>query len=409
MFSASIRISRVLRNLCLTQKGSYAIINYRRVVKITEEYDIWMRVMKKTFKSSNFRSFSVLCVVLLSLVALPISSAYGLVVGSTDTSDFSNGSAWDGMNWDYVYQTSAGTSVAIDGWHLVTPGHYYPSIGTTFSAGTETFEIISKTPLAYDIGQTNRPDMQVFEVQNNTTPGVPLPGSYKMYSGTVALNQEMALVGTGHTGYNHGSSYSDDTSSPRLKRWGTNRVEPFGIGQIVTARKTYSNWSTMAFRMDYNSGYTDHEVGIADHDSGAGVFVLDNGEWKLAGIGLYRESTGVTGRYHENFFASIPDYRDQLLDFLPEFVLGDANGDGLVTAGDYAAVQMYFGNAGGPGLRGDADGNGVVSAGDYACVQSNFGNTAGSSSIVEASQVPEPTTLSLLGLGAIAALRRRRK
>ena len=85
------------------------------------------------------------------------------------------------------------------------------------------------------------------------------------------------------------------------------------------------------------------------------------------------------------------------------FLMGDANGDGVVSAGDYASVQANFGNTGstGGGLDGDANGDGVVSAGDYAAVQANFGNTAATT------VTPEPATLSLLVLGAIAVLRRR--
>ncbi len=80
----------------------------------------------------------------------------------------------------------------------------------------------------------------------------------------------------------------------------------------------------------------------------------------------------------------------------PFTLLGDANHDGVVSAGDYASVQANFGSTGDPGIPGDANGDGVVSAGDYASVQANFGNVAGSSEAV-----PEPVTLSTLVLGGI--------
>jgi hypothetical protein len=90
--------------------------------------------------------------------------------------------------------------------------------------------------------------------------------------------------------------------------------------------------------------------------------------------------------------------------YITELILleGDANHDGVVSAGDYASVQANFGNTGTEGILGDANGDGVVSAGDYASVQANFGNTA-------AAQVtPEPATMSLLALSGVTLLRRRK-
>ena len=80
---------------------------------------------------------------------------------------------------------------------------------------------------------------------------------------------------------------------------------------------------------------------------------------------------------------------------------GDANRDGVVSAGDYASVQSNFGDTGNPGIPGDADGNGLVSAGDFASIQANYG-TIGSTS------VPEPATMSLICLGIAAVVRRRK-
>ena len=85
----------------------------------------------------------------------------------------------------------------------------------------------------------------------------------------------------------------------------------------------------------------------------------------------------------------------------PKLLEGDANRDGVVSAGDYASVQSNFGNTGTPGILGDANGDGVVSAGDYASVQSNFGNTA-------AAVIPEPATMGLMAIGCVALLKRKR-
>ncbi len=87
----------------------------------------------------------------------------------------------------------------------------------------------------------------------------------------------------------------------------------------------------------------------------------------------------------------------------PDLLAGDANRDGVVSAGDYASVQANFGSTGGPGILGDANGDGVVSAGDYASVQANFGNT-----LPAMNAVPEPATISVLIIGGIVMIRRSR-
>ena len=95
----------------------------------------------------------------------------------------------------------------------------------------------------------------------------------------------------------------------------------------------------------------------------------------------------------------------EVIPYVLAFLPGDANKDGVVSAGDYASVQAAFGNTGAAdgSLVGDANGDGVVSAGDYASVQANFGNTTPP---VEA--VPEPATIFLLALGGVAVLRRKK-
>ncbi|HDY65438.1 MAG TPA: hypothetical protein ENH84_04300, partial [Phycisphaerae bacterium] len=60
---------------------------------------------------------------------------------------------------------------------------------------------------------------------------------------------------------------------------------------------------------------------------------------------------------------SVPELADT-----PEPLYGDANHDGMVSADDYASIQIHFGDTGDIGILGDANWDGVVSADDYAAV-----------------------------------------
>ena len=79
-------------------------------------------------------------------------------------------------------------------------------------------------------------------------------------------------------------------------------------------------------------------------------------------------------------------------------VLGDANGDGVMTQADLSTVLDNF-NMVGVGLPGDLDGNGTVNGADLNIVLSNMGGQT-----AVAGAVPEPATLALLFTGLLGVL-----
>jgi hypothetical protein len=98
------------------------------------------------------------------------------------------------------------------------------------------------------------------------------------------------------------------------------------------------------------------------------------------------------------------DYNMQMT--IHNVLAGDANLDGKVDGADFLAWQNNFGMAsGGTWSQGDFNNDGKVDGADFLMWQNNFGAdiTAGASAAV-----PEPATLTLLGLGAMGLIRRRR-
>ena len=102
----------------------------------------------------------------------------------------------------------------------------------------------------------------------------------------------------------------------------------------------------------------------------------------------------------------MPTYADWIDSILAELELpGDVNGDGWVSGTDLSIVIDNWGQSGLDRALGDLNDNGVVDGPDYAEVLSYWDPPQ---EPPEPGSVPEPASLSLLFLGGLATLGRRR-
>lgn len=75
---------------------------------------------------------------------------------------------------------------------------------------------------------------------------------------------------------------------------------------------------------------------------------------------------------------------------------GDLDGNGEVAFADFLVLSANFGTNVGSYTAGDIDGSGDVTFADFLILSANFGKSAGATAVV-----PEPSSLSLLGLGSL--------
>ncbi len=181
----------------------------------------------------------------------------------------------------------------------------------------------------------------------------------------------------------------------------------FQTANLIAGEATDGNYNLGNYQNEGTAailgvGLTDVLVGSVDLDADAllGILTTPTG---LDEANFRAGAAGLLNAAGDGFLNT--DDLVATLEVIPfELLMGDANRDGVVSAGDYASVQANFGHVGDPGILGDANCDGVVSAGDYASVQANFGAVLGGTV-----QAPEPAMLSMLALGGLAVIRRKRK
>jgi MYXO-CTERM domain-containing protein len=89
--------------------------------------------------------------------------------------------------------------------------------------------------------------------------------------------------------------------------------------------------------------------------------------------------------------------------------IGDANADGAVNVGDLGILAANWNQpSGGAYSKADYNGDGTVNVGDLGILAAQWG-WSGSIQPTPPASAPEPGVLSLLALGALAMLRRRRR
>ncbi len=251
-------------------------------------------------------------IIRISLV-VGISLIFGInrldAVMFADTADITHNSSTPGDNsgWQYEGKFMTFLGVPIAPYFFITAKHFGGAVGTVFDFHGDSYTTIG-------FQDTTSTDLRIWEVNH----AKPFPVYAPLSSGVADVGATATVYGRG-TQRGAALAVSGESKGwlwgpgDDVERWGKNVVE----GSYYDG-PAYGNLLYCRFN---KPGVTD-ECHLSTGDSGGGLFVLESGLWRLAGINLsvdgpFRTSPGgadlygsfydVGGLYYNNGMTLIPE------------------------------------------------------------------------------------------------------
>ena len=206
-----------------------------------------------------------------------------------DTADITHNTSTPGDNsgWQYEGKFMTFLGVPIGPYFFITAKHFGGTVGTVFDLHGDVYTTIAK-----HVSPTT--DLVIWEVNH----AKPFPVYAPLSSGVADIGAVAAIFGRGTRrgaevvvgGEPKGSLWGPGDD---VKRWGRN---------VVTAVVSGGTGYGPLLYCDFDKPGIADECHLSVGDSGGGMFVLENGLWRLAGINLgvdgpFRTSPGGTSFY----------------------------------------------------------------------------------------------------------------
>jgi len=364
-------------------------------------------------------------------LCLALGQSAGAVVLHDDSDPVPTGTANRPSDALMGRWSTNGSCVAIGPNHVVTTQHQGVAVGQPVVINGVDYVVA-------EFFSHGAADMRLARI---TTPGgadADLTEYATLYTGTGEAGMTAVIGGygmgrgddltTGGQVYGYGAAGDHNETL----RWGANRID------LVTTRTTTTKQADILWA-DFDDtgtgGHVAHEASVGYYDSGGGWFVLDDGEWKLAGstwtvlthyaAGHEGEAEYCQSWFRKNYNPSIlaPDPMDAtrissyagwltyLMDNGP--APGDATRDGVVDVMDLAALANHYGiESGASWYQGDFNGDGAVDVHDLAALANTYtfgtGTDAEFGGASGGVELPEPASAAVLLIGLPVLMVRRR-
>jgi len=368
--------------------------------------------VRKIGLTAALRDVALLCACLL-----PAAGATGVVLHDDDEQVPASSRPADAVVGRWVDNA---TCVAIGPNHVLTTTHQKYGVGATVVLGGVAYQ-------AARIYNHVQADMRVVQIALGGA-DANLTDYVDIYTGT---DEKLKIAVIGGCGMGRGDEltaggvtygYKCAGNHNETLRWGRNRI-------ANTTYRSVAGHSADVLTATFDSGSVNYEASVGFYDSGAGWFLQDGTEWKLAGLTWtvelhYEAGHEGEAEYSQSWFID-PDYIDAIRlssygDWIDRMVAGpypgDANGDGAVDVLDLTLFANHFGMTGKVNWAdGDFNNDFVVDVRDLTVLANHFGWAEGGGGTAGAEfpgldsvLAPEPASLSLLAAGVMTLLLRRR-
>ena len=254
---------------------------------------------------------------------LLLSNCFGIAVNNLTIAENNPNviTSFSDFNWDYVYSYNGSTAVAVDPYWIITAAHVADDVqnGTVIVAG-EIHNEVQKVFHSSDYDSENNESADLALIRLDK----PLPGYYPIHDRSIYPSQTLILTGWGKTGTVFNTYFRNGPGGQGVKRWGTNKMESTGISPPIDDGGSCGPRITKYFSIGFSISDTLYEAGGVIYDSGGGVFLRYQGQWRLAGILLYLN--GTDPNYTGNISANISNYSDWIDKTISNY---DSDIDGL--------------------------------------------------------------------------------
>jgi hypothetical protein len=267
---------------------------------------------------------------------------------------------------------------------------------TTFNAGTGSTLVIS-APMTIDSGdklsQTGTGTVSYQSTVTVQTGGTFLVAN-SSYAHSLTLQGTAAATIGSHTG-----------SSPNVLQLDSISLDPTSKLDVANNAMIIHGGSLSQITNDlaagFSSGHWNGSTGIVSSTAATG--------------GKSNVGVGVAENVGTSFEGQTVSSTDVLVKYT---YYGDTNLDGKVTAADYTAIDNGFNMTLTGWQNGDFNYDGKINGDDYTLMDNAFntqgsvviaGASAGPTEQIASAAVPEPATLSLIGIGSAGLLLRRRR